>query len=86
MTTSRAALQAALGGTQPAKKRATGDPGGPKACTDKCTRWEAKHAQGCRCKWGCWKETQYAKTKHIRHALDWRCLVHSAKAKEEMEK
>ncbi len=82
MPNNRAALDAALG-PQP-KKRATGDPGGPKACTEACIRVEAKLAQGCKCEWRCWKETQYAKTKHIRFALHRGCLKHSTKAIEEI--
>ena len=80
--TDRAAMQAALGGTHPSKPRATGDPGGWKRCTDACIKVEAKLAVGCICPWFCFKKNKNAKTQHIRQALDWRCLVHSATAKE----
>ena len=75
--TNRDELFAAMGGSKPVTKKPSGSPMGPKQCTDACIKIEAKEAAGCICYWRCWKETQHAKTKHVRAALDPRCVVHS---------
>ncbi len=75
MTSDKAALQHALGGSEPKRKKPSGDPGGWKLCTEKCLRVEAKLAVGCICQWGCWKPNQFAKSQHIRMSKSWLCQI-----------